>query len=669
MSTNKEKIASLFVAYFDRAAGKSGFDQWVSDLENGVKTYEEISAGFAEAPEFTTVYATMTDEEFVKAIYKNVLGRDGTQQGIQNQLNALSSDGVYAGSRSAFVAGFVDSAITPLDLTETKWDYLTQLEKDTSQISYDKIINKMNVSLYYTETLQEKTNIEKIGTDKQGNNIYNEAYTTASVILDNVTNDNNSLIVTKARIDNLKKGIVLDTIAPTISSIDILAGNYIPGSILDVVVTFSENIILSNTDSKLTIQIGDYIKYASFSSKTANSITYKYIVDDGISTKAENIKVTENSLILNNSTITDAVLNNASLKNSLIENKNAIVTDNKAPSLIINSAHYTSNIDKLVLNGTGFSSILEESESFNIDVLSRFDFTKLVWDIDGDYDTVAQTDATPEVVNVTFSNADVRLVQVQSDTQISIIFLPEVTKLETAPYYGNTTNHIDTIDILSGFVSDTIGNKTTDAIQNNITVGIDNTFYLTKSSIVTATSNNDTIYGSSENDTLYGSSADDKLYGLNGNDTIVGGEGADILSGGEGADKFVFSTLVTDATQELNNINNIDKIIDLSLNGLLVDKIDLDIKVLNVNTAVNGKVDLSTFITDINKLVNVSKAGFNNEVQNDISSTLVYVNSGELTDKIYLLVDVDANNLFTKEDFVVDITGATITNFNTDIFV
>ena len=197
MSTNKEKIASLFVAYFNRAPANNGFDGWVAQLDNAEKTYEEISAGFIEAKEFTDTYGTVdiTNDAslttFVAKVYQNVLGREGTTTGIQNQVEAIKAGGTYDGSLADFMAGFTASSLVTFDATEAKWDYLTAEQKTTATISNEKIINKVNVAINYSDILGDATNITSV---VDGAVLYDEeARQSASNILKNVTDDTSTV--------------------------------------------------------------------------------------------------------------------------------------------------------------------------------------------------------------------------------------------------------------------------------------------------------------------------------------------------------------------------------------------------------------------------------------------------------------------------------------------
>jgi len=71
----------------------------------------------------------------------------------------------------------------------------------------------------------------------------------------------------------------------------------------------------------------------------------------------------------------------------------------------------------------------------------------------------------------------------------------------------------------------------------------------------------------------------------------------------------------------------------------------------------------------MNTLLNIANDGFDTSKQDDISSSIVYGTSGDLKDKIYLAVDLNADDNFTVDDFVIEITGANINSFTTEVFL
>ena len=107
-------------------------------------------------------------------------------------------------------------------------------------------------------------------------------------------------------------GILVDATVPAVSGAISVPGDgmYSVGQVLEFTVTFDENVNVTGTTSTLGLDIGGAARSAIYNSKTANSITYIYIVQNG-DNDADGIAVT--GLALNGGTIRDAAGNNADL--------------------------------------------------------------------------------------------------------------------------------------------------------------------------------------------------------------------------------------------------------------------------------------------------------------------------------------------------------------------
>ncbi len=99
-------IAELYVAYFNRVPDAEGMNYWISQYKAGA-TIEDIGRAFygaAVSPTFSalTGYTTaMTDTDFVKLVYKNVLGRNEVDQaGLDYWSNALAKPAGTAGAET-----------------------------------------------------------------------------------------------------------------------------------------------------------------------------------------------------------------------------------------------------------------------------------------------------------------------------------------------------------------------------------------------------------------------------------------------------------------------------------------------------------------------------------------------------------------------------------------
>ncbi|HZW21920.1 glycoside hydrolase family 113 [Noviherbaspirillum sp.] len=75
-----DSLVELYIAYFNRVPDAEGLGYWLGELQGG-KTLEQIGASFYNAAlqfSILTGYSsTMTNADFVKVVYANVLGRSG----------------------------------------------------------------------------------------------------------------------------------------------------------------------------------------------------------------------------------------------------------------------------------------------------------------------------------------------------------------------------------------------------------------------------------------------------------------------------------------------------------------------------------------------------------------------------------------------------------------
>ncbi|MBY4676803.1 hypothetical protein [Marinobacterium arenosum] len=113
-----------------------------------------------------------------------------------------------------------------------------------------------------------------------------------------------------------------------------------------------------------------------------------------------------------------------------------------------------------------------------------------------------------------------------------------------------------------------------------------------------------------------------------------------------------------------------DYVIDgATFDGALADRIELDFSVDIVNTSVTGAVSDSTLVEDINALLNVSGAGFDLDVVNDQAAAIVTADAGDLVGTSWIAIDADADNSFGENDYLIEITGTTLTDFSEGVFV
>jgi len=96
----------LYLAYFDRAPDHPGLRYWWARMDAGT-SIRKVSASFADSAEFRRRYGSLSDREFVRLVYRNVLGREPDPSGQQYWEGRLSSG---AEDRGGVMAQFSESS-------------------------------------------------------------------------------------------------------------------------------------------------------------------------------------------------------------------------------------------------------------------------------------------------------------------------------------------------------------------------------------------------------------------------------------------------------------------------------------------------------------------------------------------------------------------------------
>ena len=106
-------LTELYIAYFNRVPDADGLGYWVDQFKAG-QSLEDIGRSFYDAAvqfsSLTGYTATMTNADFVKVIYKNVLGRSTVDQGGLNYWTSKIADGTE--TRGTLVKTILASAHT-----------------------------------------------------------------------------------------------------------------------------------------------------------------------------------------------------------------------------------------------------------------------------------------------------------------------------------------------------------------------------------------------------------------------------------------------------------------------------------------------------------------------------------------------------------------------------
>ena len=105
------QLAELYTAFFNRAPDASGFAFWLSHLEAGDITLAQMATDWATNQAETALKypSGMSTEQFVEAIYNNVLGRDSDEFGKLFWVQALSDESIQ---RENFIQSVIEAAHT-----------------------------------------------------------------------------------------------------------------------------------------------------------------------------------------------------------------------------------------------------------------------------------------------------------------------------------------------------------------------------------------------------------------------------------------------------------------------------------------------------------------------------------------------------------------------------
>ncbi len=78
-----DSVARLYQAGLDRAPDRGGFEFWLEAYTSGEWPFARMARFFVVSDEFTTNYGELSDDDFVRQLYRNVLGREGETTGVE----------------------------------------------------------------------------------------------------------------------------------------------------------------------------------------------------------------------------------------------------------------------------------------------------------------------------------------------------------------------------------------------------------------------------------------------------------------------------------------------------------------------------------------------------------------------------------------------------------
>lgn len=93
-----DSIIRLYSAYFLRAPDAAGFNFWAGEFSSGARGLQGMSDFFATSDEFNSLYANLSNPQFVDLVYRNVLGRQAEASGRNFWIGQLDSGAITRGT-------------------------------------------------------------------------------------------------------------------------------------------------------------------------------------------------------------------------------------------------------------------------------------------------------------------------------------------------------------------------------------------------------------------------------------------------------------------------------------------------------------------------------------------------------------------------------------------
>jgi hypothetical protein len=134
---NLKSIIELYIAFFNRIPEADGLAYWLSESKKGI-SIEEMSENFYSAalmyPNLTGFTPSMNTTDFVRVIYKNVLGRDGVSAPTNEEVDYWATEiNNKNRTRGGVVSVMLNSAHTFKD--DPTWGWVPKLLNNKAAVA------------------------------------------------------------------------------------------------------------------------------------------------------------------------------------------------------------------------------------------------------------------------------------------------------------------------------------------------------------------------------------------------------------------------------------------------------------------------------------------------------------------------------------------------------
>jgi len=107
-----DSVVRLYQAGLGRSPDQGGFEFWLEAYTSGQWTFDRMAQFFVTSDEFQGSYGQLSDIDFIRQLYRNVLGREGDSVGVDYWFSQMAA----GMSRSVVLMRFAES---PENITKT----------------------------------------------------------------------------------------------------------------------------------------------------------------------------------------------------------------------------------------------------------------------------------------------------------------------------------------------------------------------------------------------------------------------------------------------------------------------------------------------------------------------------------------------------------------------
>ncbi len=219
----------LYIATFGRVGDANGLKYW-ANIENdtgkvsGFTTMEQIASSFFDQPETKALYEGKSNEALIKAIYLNVLGREGEQAGIDYWTGELDkghftrgeailaiingtkgTDATLLNNKLEVGKAYYDAGLNDAEFAKT---VIKDVTSDPKSVDAAKLLIDHYGKLYLTA-----------GTDILNGTIHDDTVLETNA-KDDLQNDDRIIDASNDDNDTLTATVTSDTLSPTIQNIE-----------------------------------------------------------------------------------------------------------------------------------------------------------------------------------------------------------------------------------------------------------------------------------------------------------------------------------------------------------------------------------------------------------------------------------------------------------------